>query len=98
MRMLRAFVVVLGVALALGGVILSVVSPSVWPAGLELLIFGLLILFGTLFERWQYRKRKPRAPGTWEDTGERFRDPISGTLVEVDYNPATGERDYRPIG
>jgi hypothetical protein len=28
----------------------------------------------------------------------RFTDPISGRLIEVDYNPASGERDYRPIG
>jgi hypothetical protein len=96
--MLRAFVVVVGVAMALCGVILTLVSPPVWPAGLELLIFGLLIVFGTVFERWQYRKRVQRDRGTWQDTGERFRDPIGGTLIEVDYNPATGERDYRPIG
>jgi hypothetical protein len=33
--------------------------------------------------------------GQWQPTGERFNDPTTGQVVEVYYNPQTGERDYR---
>lgn len=94
--MLRAFVVLLGVVLALGGVAIITMS-KVWPAGLELLLFGAAVILGTVFEQWRYRNKNASDAGPWELTGERFRDPISGTLFDVAYNPVTGERDYRPI-
>jgi len=30
-------------------------------------------------------------------TGERFRDPTSGELIEVWEDPVRGEREYRPV-
>jgi hypothetical protein len=32
--------------------------------------------------------------GQWELTGERFIDPTTKRLMEVRYNPATGQRAY----
>ena len=66
------------------------VVPAIW-----LLIAGGVFTLGTLFERIIYkplRGQRPRAG--WVETGERFVDPNSGKLVEVYYNPATGEREY----
>jgi hypothetical protein len=96
--MLRAFVIGCGVVLVLGGLALIVALPKGWPAGAELVVFGVLVLIGTIFERWRYRGRVNRASRTWQATEERFRDPISGELLEVAYDPATGQRDYRPVG
>ena len=41
----------------------------------------------------------PGRPGTRprEATGERFLDPTTGRLMEVRYNPMTGQRDYVPV-
>jgi len=60
-----------------------------------LAINGLIIAGGILFERSSYRSNADRTQGTWQPTGERFNDPTSGQIVEVYYNPQTGERDYR---
>ncbi len=59
-----------------------------------LVINGLLIICGILFERSGYRSQVNRTRGTWQPTGERFNDPTTGQVVEVYYNPQTGERDY----
>jgi hypothetical protein len=87
--MLRALVVAIGVACIVGAAFLA---NQVWFAALELAVFGVLILIGTFFEG---RYRGHRATGTgWQRTAERFVDPVSGKLVEVRYNPKTGERAY----
>ena len=87
--MLRALVVAIGAGCIIGAVF---VGSRVWFAGLEMALFGILILIGTFFEG---RYRAARATGTgWQTTGERFIDPTSGQLVEVRYNPQTGERAY----
>ncbi|HEX8726339.1 MAG TPA: hypothetical protein VF737_13210 [Gemmatimonadaceae bacterium] len=36
-----------------------------------------------------------RAGANWQPTGERFVDPASGKLVDVYFDPETGEREYR---
>jgi hypothetical protein len=55
---------------------------------------GIVILLGTLFERWRYR-RYERVPGAaWQATGERFLDPTTGKDIEVFYDPVSGERRY----
>ena len=59
-----------------------------------LVLNGLLITGGVIFERSAYQPRLNPAQGQWELTGERFVDPTTKRLVEVRYNPATGERDY----
>lgn len=64
--------------------------------GMELLALGVLGILGTVFERWRYRKRlPPQAP--WQPTGERFEDPATGELIEVLYDPISGERRYEPV-
>jgi hypothetical protein len=94
---LRGFVVVLGVVAVLGGLALAISVPKAWFAGAELVLIGIVIVLGTVFERWRYRKKIAGAAGPWEPTGERFRDPVSGALIDVAYNPQTGEREYRPV-
>lgn len=54
-------------------------------------IFGLLVLG----ERWRYRRKgADSARGRFEPTGERYRDPSTGELMEVEYDPFTGARRY----
>jgi hypothetical protein len=61
--------------------------------GLGALFFGLVLLLGILFERWRYRSA-PRSGASWQKTGERFSDPQTGRVVEVFYDPQSGERRY----
>ncbi|HKF38429.1 MAG TPA: hypothetical protein VKB35_16145 [Ktedonobacteraceae bacterium] len=63
-----------------------------------LAINGLLIVGGILLERRGYRSHVDRTHGYWQPTGERFTDPTTQRIVEVYYNPQTGERDYREPG
>lgn len=47
-----------------------------------------------------YLRRHPRAaapPDGFEPTAERFRDPTTGILQVVWFNPRTGERWYQPV-
>jgi hypothetical protein len=91
--MLRALVLAIGVGCIVAALF---IAHQVWFAALELGVFGVLILIGTLFER-HYRTRRAKGGG-WESTTERFVDPTSGKLVEVRYNPQTGERAYVEVG
>ena len=90
--MLRLLVLGLG-GLLLGGGLLGLVLG----AGVGMvppLIFGALILGGTLFER-HYKPNQTNPPGDgFAPTGERFHDPTQDGMVEVWYNQATGERRY----
>jgi len=63
-------------------------------AALPPLIAGGALLLGTLFEG-RYRPRVRSGTDGWEKTGEKFIDPGTGKLVDVAYNPKTGEREYR---
>src|SRR5580658_5347979 len=58
-------------------------------------VVGILILFGTMFERFRYRRLgdAPTGPG-WTDTGERFRDPETDATVAVFFHAQSGERRY----
>jgi hypothetical protein len=87
--MLRALVIAIGVACLVGAFF---IPHSVWFLALELAFVGALILIGTFFEG-RYRARRVAGSG-WQRTAERFVDPTSGRLVEVRYNPQTGERAY----
>jgi len=91
--MLRAFVLTIGIAACAGAIVVALAVPHVWFAALELGIFGLLVIAGTLFER-RYRFRTHAAGPQWQTTGERFQDPVTGKLTEVRFNPVTGERAY----
>jgi hypothetical protein len=94
--MLRLSVVVVCVALALtAGAQIALGRPYGWlPVGIEAAIVAILVVV----ERGRYRPRVDSARGTWQATGERFRDPTSGELVDVYADAETGARDYRPAG
>ncbi|HTS09431.1 MAG TPA: hypothetical protein VMP68_27960, partial [Candidatus Eisenbacteria bacterium] len=85
-----------GMVLTLIGLVLLTVhrcSPSGWP----FLIWGSIIVIAVLFERRRYRHIQHSQDERWQRTGERFEDPETGQMVEVLYDPATGERRYIPM-
>jgi hypothetical protein len=84
---------VLYLAVAVG--LYTLVHASIWLI-LYLVFNGALIVGGLTFER-RYRPARHLGQGEWQATGERFVDPTSGKLMEVRYNPATGERAYVPV-
>jgi hypothetical protein len=62
--------------------------------GLYALGAGVLLMIGTVFERWRYRSTHAHPGGAWQPTGERFEDPESGRTIAVFYDPVSGERRY----
>jgi hypothetical protein len=92
--MLRWVLITYGVLCLIGAVILLTAHVTT-ALVIYLAINGFLIVGGILFERRGYRSQVNRTQGKWQPTGERFNDPTSGQVVEVYYNPQTGERDYR---
>jgi hypothetical protein len=93
--MLRNVVLGFGLLVLAIGLALLLVQPS---QAIGALVFGGLLTFGTLFERWQYKAAQTPRSARGQPTGERFVDPQSGDLMEVWYDPATGERSYVRIG
>jgi hypothetical protein len=92
--MLRALAIILGLALLglAGG--LAIHTDKAFVA-LGPGILGALILAGTLFERYHYRRLADAPPGPgWTDTGERFRDRETDATVAVFFHPPSGERHY----
>lgn len=65
-------------------------------AGIGLLVIGVLVVVGIALEP-RYRRGKGDGAGAWQPTGERFLDDETGELVEVWYDPRTGQRDYRRV-
>lgn len=61
-----------------------------------LLAEGIVCLLFILVERSRYQPRASRRAAL-RPTGERMIDPTSGKLIEVWEDPATGEREYRPV-
>jgi hypothetical protein len=49
-----------------------------------------------LFGWDRYRGKRKPADEAAQPTSEVFTDPASGKPMRVWYNPATGEREYRP--
>ena len=91
--MLRMAILAAGVAFLAGAVFLYAVhGPLLGVAYLG--ASGTLMVAGILFARGRYRTGADRGHDRWQNTGERFVDPTSGRLVEVRYDPETGERDY----
>lgn len=95
--MLRWVIAGYGLLCVIGAaVLLLVVHATLWLI-VYLAVNGLIVLSAMLFERQRYRARVDRTQGHWQPTGERFVDPTTRRLMEVFYNPATGERDYREV-
>ena len=91
--MLRVVIGAIGALCAIAGILLLVTPPH---SGLPLLIVGGLVVLSLFFEGRYRTAQTPTQP--WEPTGEKFIDPGTGKMVEVDYDPQTGERRYREPG
>lgn len=89
--MLRAALLACGVLLLGTGALLLTVRPA---DALPALLFGGLLVAGTVFERWRYKWTVAAREAKGAPTGERFVDPTSGKLVEVYFDAATGQRSY----
>jgi hypothetical protein len=89
--MLRTVVIAAAAILTCVGIALIACG---FHAGWQALAIGVIVLIGTLFERWRYRRIEERPNGDWQRTGERFIDPSTGDPVEVMFDPGTGERRY----
>jgi hypothetical protein len=92
---LRQVVIGVGALFACAGLALLVCGLSV--PGWQTLGIGIVVLVGTVFERWRYRQAEAAHGSIWQRTSERFVDPSSGEPMEVHFNPATGERRYVPL-
>ena len=91
--MLRIILILAGLcALALGLFVLRYSFIGALPP----LAIGVALLLGTIFEG-RYRPRVRSGADGWEPTGEKFIDPGTGKLVDVVYNPKTGEREYKDV-
>ena len=86
--------VVIAVAAILTCVGIGLIARGVYAPGWQVLVFGVLVLIGTLFERWRYRRIEEASNGRWQRTDEQFIDPTTGEPVEVMFDPRTGERRY----
>ncbi len=93
MTLLRASLTAVAIALLVAGIWL-LLTPGLRIPGLYLVLVGAVLLLGTAFERWRYRP--PAAPhgARWQRTGERFEDPQTGRIVDVLYDPSSGQRRY----
>jgi hypothetical protein len=89
--MLRAVVLALGALALLGGLTGLLLGHD--PGALVAVIFGLLIITGTIFERHYNAPTTTIDPG-FAPTGEIFIDPVTNSRTETWFNPATGERRY----
>jgi hypothetical protein len=91
--MLRTALIALG-ALCIGCSVIAL-GTGAWPGAFGPLIFGSLLLLGTLWERVRYKPVETGRPGSgWVATDERFVDDETGKPVRVWLEPATGERRY----
>jgi hypothetical protein len=90
--MLRTVVIAVAAIFTCVGV--GLIACGVHAPGWQVLGFGVVVLIGTLFERWRYRDIEEPQNGRWQRTDEQFIDPSSGDVVEVMFDPSTGERRY----
>jgi hypothetical protein len=94
LTMLRTIVLALGGQLAAAVVLIGLINKQRFP-GIRFVVLGVIILVGTIFERWRYRCRDRQPPdSTWRVTGEYVTDPQTGESVEVLYDAQTGEQHY----
>jgi hypothetical protein len=95
--MLRWVIIGWGLLYLIGAaVLLFVVHATLWLV-LYLAVSGVLLVSALLLERKRYSTRVEQTQAGWQQTGERFVDPTSQQLLEVFYNPVTGEREYREL-
>jgi hypothetical protein len=90
--MLRTVVIAAAATLTCVGI--GLIACGIHAPGWQALAIGVIVLIGTLFERWRYRRIEAPPKGDWQRTGEQFIDPATGEPVEVMFDPRTGERRY----
>lgn len=90
--MLRTAVIAVAALLTCVGI--GLIASGVSAPGWQVLALGAIVLIGTLFERWRYRRIEEPPNGHWQRTDEQFIDPSTGDAVEVMFDPRTGERRY----
>ena len=62
---------------------------------LAVVVVGIVIaLFG--WDRYRGNRKSASNVGASQPTGEVFLDPETGRRMRVWYDPATGQREYRP--
>lgn len=97
MSPLRIVVAGIGAFLLLSG-LFTICVARVFPPAFGAVIFGALILIGTLAEQYRYKRVRRGQPGPgWRLGAERFVDPESGKIVAVWYNDRIGERAYAEV-
>lgn len=99
MRLLRIILVIYALLIIIGGVTLLHYVRGTWWYILVtayILINASVLFYGALFERKRYIQKSNTKEG-WQKTNERFTDPSTGKLMEVHYNPKTGERRYQEV-
>ncbi len=90
--MLRIVIFSIGCGLLIGALVAVRSGDPQW---FSFALPGLLLAGGILIERWRYKPtRKSRPDQPWQATGERFVDMETNTVVEVYFDPSTGERSY----
>jgi hypothetical protein len=90
--MLRTVVIAAAAILTCIGI--GLIAYGFHAPGWQALAIGLIVLIGTLFERWRYRHLEEPPQGDWQRTEEQFIDPSTGDSVQVMFDPRTGERRY----
>src|SRR5215472_17468928 len=95
--MLRGVIIGYGLLYLIGAAVLLFLAHATPWLVLYLAINGFILVSAVLLERKRYRTRVDQTQGHWQPTGERFVDPTTERLMEVFYNSATGERDYREL-
>ena len=78
--------------LVAAGVVLSINASQVLL--IYLAVAGVLIMVSVFTMRGGGQPDDEGPRGYWQMTGERFRDPATGHMMEIRHNPITGERDY----
>ncbi len=89
--MLRIGLLILGLSLAVTGLVFLIQDKCSYQ---PFLIWGSILVIAVLFERWRYRRNEHDHDRQWQPTGEKFEDPETGQIMEVHYDPVSGERRY----
>ncbi|MFI5240775.1 MAG: hypothetical protein ACHQUB_03665 [Candidatus Saccharimonadia bacterium] len=99
MRILRVIILIYAGLYIIGAILLILRTHSSGNKLIAayLLINGMIITAGILFERERYSPKISSNEADWVITNEKFKDDSSGKLMGVRYNAKTGERDYVEI-
>ena len=92
--MARTVLLAVGLVFVVGGVLAALLAHAVG-AGIEFIVFGVLVWIGTLFEKLRYGEADTAPSGPeWRKTEESFIDPGTGRAMTVYENTRTGQRRY----